>query len=57
MAAGLPLIKGLFGNGELQIFQGLGAVAAGGVTAVATFLAVSYLLRAPELRDLTTRKS
>ena len=56
VAAGLPLIKGIFGNGELQVFQGLGAVAAGGVTAVATFLAVSYLLRAPELRDLTTRK-
>ena len=52
----LPLVNGLFGSGELGVLQGLGAAAAGGLTAVAAFLAVSYLLRAPELRDLTARK-
>ena len=52
----LPLVNGLFAAGELGILRGLGAAAAGGLTTVAVFLVVSYLLRAPELRDLTTRK-
>ncbi len=52
----LPLVDALFSSGDLSIAQGLGAATVGGLTAVAAFLVASYLLRSPELRDLTTRK-
>ncbi|MGH8949714.1 MAG: lipid II flippase MurJ, partial [Acidimicrobiia bacterium] len=61
VAAGLavlmayPLVRAIFDNGDLSIWEGLGAAALGGLTTVAVFLGVSYLLRAPELRDLMRR--
>jgi putative peptidoglycan lipid II flippase len=53
---GLPYVDALFGGDQMGIAQGLGATAVGGLTALAAFLLVSYLLRAPELRDLKTRR-
>lgn len=61
VAAGLaallayPLVRAIFHNGDLSLLQGLGAAVLGGLTTVAVFLGVSYLLRAPELRDLLRR--
>jgi putative peptidoglycan lipid II flippase len=51
-----PLVQALFDDGDLSVIEGLGAAALGGLTAVAAFLAVSYVLRAPELSELR-RKS
>jgi putative peptidoglycan lipid II flippase len=52
----LPLQRSIFGEvGELTIWTGLGAGLVGGLTALATFLAVAYLLRAPELKEITRR--
>ena len=43
-------------DGEgLSVLEGLAAAALGGLTTVAAFLGVAYLLRAPELRDLLRR--
>jgi hypothetical protein len=50
-----PLVRVLFDEAELSLLEGLAAVALGGLTTVAAFLGVSYLLRAPELRDLLRR--
>jgi putative peptidoglycan lipid II flippase len=50
-----PLVRALFDEEGLSLLEGLAAAALGGVTTVAGFLAVSYLLRAPELRDLLRR--
>ena len=50
-----PLVRALFDNGDLTIWEGLAAAALGGLTTLAVFLGVSYLLRAPELRDLMRR--
>ena len=61
VAAGLavllayPLVRALFDNGELSIWEGLAAAVVGGLTTIAVFLGVAYLLRAPELKDLTRR--
>ncbi|MGH8872699.1 MAG: murein biosynthesis integral membrane protein MurJ [Acidimicrobiia bacterium] len=60
IAAGLaallayPLVGMLF-DGDLSLLEGLAAATLGGLTTVAVFLGVSYLLRAPELRDLLRR--
>jgi putative peptidoglycan lipid II flippase len=51
-----PLIGALFGTGQLSVLAGLGAVVVGGLTALAGFLGVAYLLRAPELADVMHRK-
>lgn len=53
--AGWPVVSGLFGQGKLNILAGIGSVGLGGLTVVAAFLAVSYLLRSPELTELTRR--
>jgi len=50
-----PLVGVLFDEEGLSLLEGLAAAALGGLTTVAAFLAVSYLLRAPELRDLLKR--
>jgi putative peptidoglycan lipid II flippase len=50
-----PLVGVLFDEEGMTLLQGLAAAALGGLTTVAAFLAVSYLLRAPELRDLLRR--
>jgi putative peptidoglycan lipid II flippase len=50
-----PLVRVLFDEEGLSLLGGLAAAALGGLTTVAAFLAVSYLLRAPELRDLLKR--
>lgn len=61
VAAGLaallayPLVRAIFDNGELSLWQGLGAAVLGGLTTIAVFLGVSFLLRAPELPDLLRR--
>ena len=52
--AAYPLVQALFDD-ELSLLEGLAAAALGGVTTVAVFLGVSWLLRAPELRDLMRR--
>ncbi len=58
VAAGLvarPLVGVLFGDGELTTLSGLGSAVVGGLTVVAAFMAVSLLLRSPELRDIAGR--
>lgn len=51
-----PLVNALFGDGGLSVAGGLAAAAVGGLTALAGFLVVAYLLRSPELRDLLARR-
>jgi putative peptidoglycan lipid II flippase len=51
----LPVVNAVFGAGELTILGGLGAALVGGLTALAGFLTVSYLLRAPELKEIMGR--
>lgn len=55
-AVALPLTNAIFGDGDLTVLQGLGSAAVGGLTALAAFLVVAYLLRSPELRDLAPRR-
>jgi putative peptidoglycan lipid II flippase len=50
-----PVVNAVFSEGELTILGGLGAAALGGLTALAGFLVVSYLLRAPELKEIMRR--
>ena len=50
-----PLVRTIFDNGDFSIWEGLAAAALGGLTTIAVFVGVSYLLRAPELRDLLRR--
>ena len=52
--AAYPLVRALFDD-ELSLLEGLAAAALGGVTTVAVFLGVSWVLRAPELPDLIRR--
>ncbi|HSO50022.1 MAG TPA: lipid II flippase MurJ, partial [Acidimicrobiia bacterium] len=47
-----PLVQALFDDGDLSVIEGLGAAALGALTTLAAFLAVSYVLRAPELSEL-----
>jgi putative peptidoglycan lipid II flippase len=51
----LPVVTAVFGEGDLTILDGVGAAALGGLCALAGFLAVSYLLRAPELKEIMSR--
>ena len=51
----LPLVNTLFGEEDLTVWGGLGAALVGGLTALAAFLVVSLLLRAPELGHLRRR--
>ncbi|HLF60447.1 MAG TPA: murein biosynthesis integral membrane protein MurJ [Acidimicrobiia bacterium] len=51
----LPVVNAVFGQGQLTFLGGLGAAVIGGLTALAGFLVVSYLLRAPELKEITGR--
>ncbi len=53
--AGWPVVSRLFGGGDVTILSGLGAALVGGVTVLAAFLGVSYLLKTPELVDLARR--
>lgn len=56
VAIALPLTRAIFGvSGDLTLWSGLGANLVGGLTALAIFLGTSYLLKAPELKDLTRR--
>jgi hypothetical protein len=50
-----PLVRVLTDEEGLSVLEGVAAVALGGLTTVAAFLGVAYLLRAPELRDLLRR--
>jgi hypothetical protein len=51
----LPVVNAIFGDGGLTFWGGLGAAVLGGLTALAGFLIVSFLLRAPELREILRR--
>ena len=55
--AGWPVVNKLFGDADLTILGGIGAILIGGLTVLAAFLGVSYLLKAPELAELTRRAS
>jgi putative peptidoglycan lipid II flippase len=52
---GLVLVDRLLPDGEISIWSALGIGLAGGLTTLAAFLAVSALLRAPEMRELLKR--
>lgn len=59
IAAGLiawPVTDAVFGAGSRTLLAGLGAATIGGVTVVAAFLTLSYLLRSPELADMASRR-
>ena len=51
-AVGWPLVNALSGDGVLTVWAGLGVGLVGGLTALAAFLLVAYLLRSPELARL-----
>jgi putative peptidoglycan lipid II flippase len=50
-----PIVSSIFGGENLDLWEAIAAAAVGGLTSIAVFLGVSYLLRAPELRDLMRR--
>jgi putative peptidoglycan lipid II flippase len=50
-----PIVSSIFGGENLDLWEAIAAAAVGGLTTIAVFLGVSYLLRAPELRDLMRR--
>jgi putative peptidoglycan lipid II flippase len=50
-----PLVTALFGNGDISPLGGLWVALVGGLTTLAAFLGVSYLLKAPELAELRRR--
>ncbi len=50
-----PIVETLLDGTDLTVATGLLAVGVGGVTVLATFLAVTYLLRAPELAEIRRR--
>ncbi len=50
-----PIVSSMFGGENLDLWEAIAAAAVGGLTTIAVFLGVSYLLRAPELRDLMRR--
>ncbi len=53
--ASLPVVDLVAGKGPISPGVGLVAVAVGGLTVSAAFLIVAYLLRSPELRELSRR--
>jgi putative peptidoglycan lipid II flippase len=54
-AVAYPIVSLMFGAEFIELWEAIAAVALGGLTTIAVFLGVSYLLRAPELRDLLRR--
>ncbi len=53
---GYPLVEALLGAGGVTLLRALLVGLVGGLTAVAAFLVVSYLLRSPELGELRRRR-
>ncbi len=53
---GYPLVEALLGSGEVTLPRALLVGLVGGITVVAAFLVVSYLLRSPELAELKRRR-
>jgi putative peptidoglycan lipid II flippase len=51
-----PLVSVVIGDGDLSVLSGLVAMTIGGLTAIGGFLAVAYLLKAPELKDILRRR-
>jgi uncharacterized membrane protein YbhN (UPF0104 family) len=54
-AVAYPIVSLMFAAEFIELWEAIAAVALGGLTTIAVFLGVSYLLRAPELRDLLRR--
>ena len=54
-AVAYPILSIVFGTDYVDLREAVAAAAIGGLTTIAVFLGVSYLLRAPELRDLMRR--
>ncbi|MET0566245.1 MAG: murein biosynthesis integral membrane protein MurJ [Acidimicrobiia bacterium] len=50
-----PIVSSIFDGESIDLWDAIAAAAVGGLTTIAVFLGVSYLLRAPELRDLMRR--
>lgn len=50
-----PIVSSIFDGESIDLWEAIAAAAVGGLTTIAVFLGVSYLLRAPELRDLMRR--
>jgi putative peptidoglycan lipid II flippase len=55
-AATLPLVDALFGIGPVTVWGGIAAVLLGGLTVLAIFLGMAFLLRSPELEELASRR-
>lgn len=53
--AGWSMVTRVFGSEHLTIGLGLASAVVGGITVLAAFLVVSYVLRSPELADITGR--
>lgn len=52
---GWLVVDAMIDGGDLTVWAGLGAGLLGGLTTLAAFLAVSRLLRSPEMREVLTR--
>ncbi|HXV70939.1 MAG TPA: hypothetical protein VEB69_06000, partial [Acidimicrobiia bacterium] len=52
---GLLLVNRLLPSGDIDVWSAIGIGLAGGVAALAVFLAMSALLRAPEMREVLRR--
>ena len=55
--AAWPVVNRLFETEDMTVWQGLGAAILGGGIALAGFIGVSALLRAPELEMLRRRRT
>jgi energy-converting hydrogenase Eha subunit C len=55
VAVAYPILSLVLRTDYLDLWDAVAAAALGGLTTIAVFLGVSYLLRAPELRDLMRR--
>lgn len=51
-----PLVQAMLGEGPVSLFRGLVVAAIGGLTTLAGFLGVAYLLKSPELGELRRRR-
>jgi len=56
VAIAYPLVQAMLGSGGISLLRASTAALIGGLTAVAAFLGVSYLLRSPELAELRRRR-